>query len=64
MKVKIKIELSPIQIEKRIEKIKRELLEIGEMRPGRLSKQYNVCEIRTASARTRKLRRNMARIIN
>jgi len=43
MKAKIKIGLSPIQIEKRIEKIKRELLEIGEMRPGRLSKQYNVC---------------------
>ena len=28
------------QIEKRIEKIKKELLSIGEMRPGTLSKQY------------------------
>ena len=30
-------------IEKKIEKIKRELQTIGEMRPGSLSKQYNVC---------------------
>jgi hypothetical protein len=27
----------------RIERIKRELCEIGELRPGVLSKQYNVC---------------------
>jgi hypothetical protein len=31
------------QIEKRIERIKKQLQEIGEMRPGSLSKQYNVC---------------------
>ncbi|HAM49506.1 MAG TPA: hypothetical protein DCP92_01950 [Nitrospiraceae bacterium] len=31
------------QIDKRIEKIKQELTELGELRPGSLSKQYNVC---------------------
>jgi len=31
------------KIEGRIEQIKRELSQIGEMRPGSLSKQYNVC---------------------
>lgn len=30
---------------KRIGKIKQELLELGEMRPGSLSQQYNVCGI-------------------
>ena len=28
---------------KRIAKIKQELVELGEMRPGTLSKQYNIC---------------------
>lgn len=31
------------QIEKQIEKIKNELLALGELRPGSLSKQLNVC---------------------
>jgi hypothetical protein len=31
------------RIEKQILKIKRELMELGELRPGSLSKQYNVC---------------------
>lgn len=31
------------QIERRIERIKRELQSIGPMRPGSLSKQYSVC---------------------
>lgn len=31
------------KIEKRIDKIKTELGKVGEMRPGSLSKQYNVC---------------------
>ena len=31
---------SLLQIEKQIEKIKQELLDIGEMRPGSLTKQY------------------------
>lgn len=30
-------------IERQIEKIKRELVAIGDLRPGSLSKQYNVC---------------------
>jgi hypothetical protein len=31
------------QIQNKIKKIKEELLEIGELRPGSLSKQFNVC---------------------
>jgi len=31
------------QIDKRIRKIKKELTELGELRPGSLSQQYNVC---------------------
>jgi len=31
------------RLQKRIEQIKRELAELGPMRPGSLSKQYNVC---------------------
>jgi len=31
------------QIEKQILKIKKELVELGELRPGSLSRQYNVC---------------------
>ena len=30
-------------LERQIETIKRELLELGDLRPGSLSKQYNVC---------------------
>ena len=30
-------------LERQIEKIKRELLDIGDLRPGSLSRQYNVC---------------------
>ena len=30
-------------LERQIEKIKRELLELGDLRPGSLSRQYNVC---------------------
>lgn len=30
-------------IEKKIKKIKEELLDLGELRPGSLSKQFNVC---------------------
>lgn len=30
-------------LERQIEKIKRELLQVGELRPGTLSEQYNVC---------------------
>ncbi len=32
-----------VEIEKRIEQIKAELMTINEMRPGSLSQQYNVC---------------------
>jgi hypothetical protein len=32
------------QIERRIERIKRELLDIGPMRPGTLSRQYSACQ--------------------
>lgn len=31
------------QIEKQIQRIKQELMNLGEIRPGSLSKQYNVC---------------------
>lgn len=31
------------QIEKQIQKIKKELMDLGELRPGSLSKQYNIC---------------------
>lgn len=31
------------QLQDRISRIKKELLELGDMRPGALSKQYNVC---------------------
>jgi hypothetical protein len=31
------------QIDKQIQKIKKELMELGELRPGSLSQQYNVC---------------------
>jgi uncharacterized protein DUF6788 len=31
------------ELEQRIEEIKNELVAIGEMRPGSLSEQYNVC---------------------
>src|SRR4030065_2787072 len=34
------------QIEKRIGKIKTELAEIQDMRPGSLSRQYNVCGVK------------------
>ena len=30
-------------LEERIEKIKRQLAQLGDLRPGSLSKQYNVC---------------------
>lgn len=30
-------------LEKRIETVKRELLRLGDLRPGSLSRQYNVC---------------------
>jgi len=30
-------------LEQRVEKIKRELAQLGDLRPGSLSKQYNVC---------------------
>lgn len=32
------------RIETRIEKVKRELRKVGEMRPGSLSKQYSACQ--------------------
>src|SRR5664279_6548265 len=35
--------LSSQQIEQRIQRIKTQLAALGEMRPGSLSKQYNVC---------------------
>jgi len=35
--------LSIQQIEQRIQRIKNQLAALGEMRPGSLSKQYNVC---------------------
>jgi len=31
------------EIEKKIQEIKKELMELGELRPGSLSKQYNIC---------------------
>ena len=31
------------QIEERIDKIQKALVELGEMRPGSISRQYNVC---------------------
>ena len=31
------------QIEKQIKKVKKELMELGALRPGSLSQQYNVC---------------------
>src|SRR3990172_4506244 len=34
------IDLKLVKIEKQIEKIKKQLLDIGEMRPGSLTKQY------------------------
>lgn len=34
------------KLEKRIEAIKAKLMTIGEMRPGSLSKQYNVCGVK------------------
>lgn len=39
------------QIEKRIEKIKKELLKVGEMRPGSLSKQFNVCGVKNCKCK-------------
>jgi hypothetical protein len=39
----VKTPLSIQQIEQRIQRIKTELAGIGDMRPGSLSKQYNVC---------------------
>jgi hypothetical protein len=36
--------MPPKTIQKRIERIKKNLLKIGEMRPGSLSKQYSACE--------------------
>lgn len=35
--------MQPKTIERRIERIKKKLQKIGEMRPGSLSKQYSVC---------------------
>ena len=32
-----------IQIDKKIEKVKRQIINIGELRPGHLVSQYNVC---------------------
>jgi hypothetical protein len=31
------------QIKKQLQKIKKELMDLGELRPGSLSKQYNIC---------------------
>ena len=31
------------QIQKKIDAIKKELMQLGELRPGSLSKQFNVC---------------------
>ena len=39
----MKTTLSIQQIEQRIQQIKTQLTALGEMRPGSLSKQYNVC---------------------
>lgn len=39
----MKTTLSVQQIERRIQQIKTRLAALGEMRPGSLSKQYNVC---------------------
>jgi hypothetical protein len=36
--------MSPEQLEKRIERIKQELLKIGPMRLGTLSRQYAACQ--------------------
>jgi hypothetical protein len=36
--------MNKAQIEKKIEKIKQELLSIGQMRPGALSRQYAACQ--------------------
>jgi hypothetical protein len=38
------ISMRPEQIEKQIERIKQELLKIGPMRPGALSRQYAACQ--------------------
>ena len=38
------IPMRPEQLEKRIERIKQELLKIGPMRPGTLSRQYAACQ--------------------
>ena len=35
--------MTPAQIQRRIEQIKRQLAELGPMHPGNLSEQYNVC---------------------
>lgn len=43
--------MTPHQIEKRIEKIKTELQKIGEMRPGSISKQYNVCGVKNCQCK-------------
>lgn len=37
--------MRPIEIKNKIKKIKQEILRIDEMRPGSLSKQYNVCGV-------------------
>lgn len=39
----MKAEIRMNRIEARIERIKKALVELGEMRPGSLSQQYNVC---------------------
>jgi len=41
-------------IEKRIEKIKDQILEIQSMRPGKLSKQYNICGNPTCKCKDQK----------
>ena len=43
--------MNPEQIEKQIEKIKVKLQTIGEMRPGSLSKQYNVCGVKNCKCK-------------
>lgn len=40
-------------LEKKIEKIKEELLSIGDMHPGSLSKQYNICGNATCRCKDR-----------
>ena len=43
MKIMKKMDRKALALQREIERIKKELVELGDLRPGSLSKQYNVC---------------------